>query len=282
METPLVSIITPCYNQAQYLPEALDSVLRQTYPNWECIIVNDCSSDNTEEVALSYCKKDDRFRYCPLNQNQGLCTARNNGISMGSGKYILPLDADDIIGDSYLEEAVKVFERRKEVKVVYGEGVYFGELSGPIENKPYQFERLLVENMFYNSVFYRREDYDRVGGYHVYMDKGMEDWEILLSILDENAVVVKLPQICYYYRIRNNSMLRSLTSEKRLEMLLRAYEHHKELYDRYFPNPILYVHRWHYAMNRVEELEKVLENVKQSKKYRLAQKFSSLLFWRTK
>ena len=107
MEEPLVSIITPCYNQAQYLSEALDSVLRQTFANWECIIVNDCSSDNTEEVAMSYCNKDARFRYCPLDHNQGLCTARNNGIGMSSGKYILPLDADDIIADCYLEEAVK-------------------------------------------------------------------------------------------------------------------------------------------------------------------------------
>lgn len=277
MENPLVSVITPCYNHAQYLPEALDSVLRQTYSNWECIIVNDCSSDNTEEVAKTYCNKDARFRYCPLDHNQGLCTARNKGIGMSSGKYILPLDADDIIAECYLEEAVKVMESREEVKVVYGQGEYFGELKGPIDNKPYDFDTLLVENVFYNSVMYRREDYDRVGGYHVYMNRGLEDWELLISILDENAVVVQLPQVCYYYRIRHNSMFSSLSSEHHFDMLLRAYEHHKELFDRHFPNPILYVHRWHAAMNRVSALEKELEGVKLSKKYRFAQKLSKLM-----
>ena len=60
---PLVSIIVPCYNQAQYLPETLDSVLAQTYPYWECIIVNDGSPDNTEEIAKHYCEKDNRFKY---------------------------------------------------------------------------------------------------------------------------------------------------------------------------------------------------------------------------
>jgi len=277
MGTPLVTIVTPCYNQAQYLSEALNSVLAQTYSNWECVIVNDASKDNTEEVALSYCKKDARIHYCPLEQNQGLCRARNHGINNSSGKYILPLDSDDMIGDRYLEEAVKVLETQNEVKVVYGQGLYFGELSGPIDNKPYDFETMLVENVFFNSVIYRREDYDRVGGYHEYMDGGLEDWELLISILDEDSVVVQLPFVVYHYRILKNSMFRSLTSTKHVELLLKAYNHHKDVFDRHFPNPILYVHRWHDAMNRIAELEKELTGIKQSKKYKLVKSLSKII-----
>lgn len=276
METPLVSVITPCYNQAQYLPEALDSLLKQTYPNWECVIVNDGSKDNTEEVAMAYCEKDGRFHYYS-KENSGVCDTRNFAVAHSKGKYLLPLDADDKIGVSYLEKAVDAFENGSEkLRIVYGQGEYFGALSGPIDNKPYRFETMLVENTFFNSVVFRREDFDRVGGYHEYMHDGLEDWEILLSILDEEAEVVQLPDVCYYYRILPTSRQRSVNDEMHKALLLRAYEHHKETYDRHFPDPILYVHRWHWAMNRVEELEKELASIKGSKKYKTMRKLSGL------
>lgn len=276
MESPLVSIITPCYNQAQYLPEALDSVLRQTYPQWECIIVNDGSKDNTEEVALAYCKKDSRFHYY-YKENSGVCDTRNFAVAKSKGKYLLPLDADDKIGECYLEKAMEAFVKGSEkLRIVYGLGEYFGALSGPIDNKPYRFETMLVENTFFNSVVFRREDFDRVGGYHEYMHDGLEDWEILLSILDEDAEVVQLSYVCYYYRILATSRQRRVNDEMHKRLLLNAYDHHKEVYDRYFPNPVLYVHRWHWALGQVEELKKELEGIKGSKKYRLVQKLSRI------
>lgn len=273
---PSVSIITPCYNQAQYLPEALDSVLRQTYPYWECIIVNDGSKDNTEEVALGYCAKDKRFRYFHKG-NSGVCDTRNFAVMHSKGRYLIPLDADDKIGSGYFENAVRVMEERPDVKIVYSKGEYFGELSGPIDNKPYSFKTMLVENPFFNSVVFRREDFDRVGGYHEYMHDGLEDWEILLSILDEDSEVVQLPEAYYFYRILHTSRQRSVDDETHKRLLLAAYEHHKEVYDRHFPNPILYVHRWHDAMNRIADLEMELAGIKQSRKYKFAQRLSSIL-----
>lgn len=86
MGNPLISIIIPCYNQAQYLPETLQSVMEQVYPNWECLIVNDGSPDNTEEIALDWCRKDTRFRYLS-KPNGGLSDTRNFGIKHSSGKY---------------------------------------------------------------------------------------------------------------------------------------------------------------------------------------------------
>ena len=98
----LVSVIIPCYNQAQYLPDALGSVLAQTYPHWECIVVNDGSPDNTEEVAQQWCEKDNRFRYLH-KQNGGLSSARNAGLDAAKGDYIQFLDADDAIHSEKLE-----------------------------------------------------------------------------------------------------------------------------------------------------------------------------------
>lgn len=93
---PKISVIVPCYNQAQFLPETLDSVLAQTHENWECIIVNDGSTDNTEEVALKYCKQDERFVYLS-KKNGGLSSARNAGLNVAQGEYIQLLDSDDIL-----------------------------------------------------------------------------------------------------------------------------------------------------------------------------------------
>ena len=106
---PLISIIVPCYNKAVYLTDALDSVLNQTYLNWECIIIDDGSPDATASIAKEYLNKDKRFKYY-YQDNQGVSLARNNGIKRSSGKFILPLDADDIIEPTYIEKALKHFD----------------------------------------------------------------------------------------------------------------------------------------------------------------------------
>lgn len=92
----LISIIIPCYNQAQFLPETLQSVLDQSYQNWECIIVNDGSPDDTEEIAQKWCEKDVRFIYLK-KENGGLSSARNAGLKIAKGDYIQFLDSDDLL-----------------------------------------------------------------------------------------------------------------------------------------------------------------------------------------
>ncbi|HAP03774.1 MAG TPA: teichuronic acid biosynthesis glycosyl transferase, partial [Lachnospiraceae bacterium] len=90
-----VSIITPCYNGAKYIGETIESVLAQDYKDWEMLIVNDGSSDNSAEVISSYAEKDPRIRL--INQpNGGSANARNNGIRQATGRYIALLDADDL------------------------------------------------------------------------------------------------------------------------------------------------------------------------------------------
>lgn len=102
MSTPKVSIIVPCYNQAQYLDESLQSVLEQTYTNWECIIINDGSEDNTELIAKKWVEKDNRFLYI-YQKNKGLSSARNTGLKIAKGDYIQFLDSDDLIKPNKLE-----------------------------------------------------------------------------------------------------------------------------------------------------------------------------------
>lgn len=285
MNTPIVSIITPCYNQAQYLPEALDSVLRQTYPYWECVIVNDGSKDNTEEVALAYCKKDSRFHYY-YKENSGVCDTRNFAVAKSKGKYLLPLDADDKIGERYLEKAVDWFEKDEAVDAVYGKGVFFGELEGEIILKPFDYETLMLENVFYNSVIFRRSRFENIGGYNINMRNGWEDWELMISLLDEQSRVVKLPDLCYYYRILSGSRERSITDKQKESLFLQIYENHKETYDRHFPNPMRFAFFNRQLENKNKELLDNLASLRQSRKFRLAQSISKvgdiIMFWKTR
>lgn len=105
MANPLISIIVPCYNQAQFLDECLQSVLDQTYQNWECIIVNDGSTDNSSIIAKKWAEKDSRFIYIH-KENGGISSARNKGLEKASGNYIQFLDSDDTISNEKFSKSL--------------------------------------------------------------------------------------------------------------------------------------------------------------------------------
>lgn len=106
-----VSVITPCYNAANHLPEAIESVINQTFKNWELLIIDDCSSDNTEQIVNGYLKKDDRIRYFKTNRNTGSPSQpRNIGIEKSEGTYIAFLDSDDIWFPDKLEKQMRFIE----------------------------------------------------------------------------------------------------------------------------------------------------------------------------
>ena len=234
--SPLVSVIVPCYNQAIYLPETLQSVLEQSYSNWECIIVNDGSPDNTEEVALQWCKKDQRFKYLS-KINGGLADARNFGIKHSQGKYILPLDSDDKISKMYMSEAVSILEKDENVKLVYSKAMQFGAKNKKWKLAEYHYEDFLVKNMIFCSCFYRRKDYDQTSGYSADMKWGWEDWEFLIRLLKKEDKVIRINKYHFFYRRKQGSMHNSITLEKKDEMFLQLFRMHEELYLQYL-NPI--------------------------------------------
>lgn len=214
MKNLLVSIIVPCYNQAQYLDEALQSVLDQTYTNWECFIINDGSPDNTEEIARKWVEKDVRFVYL-YKENGGLSSARNAGIEIASGKYILPLDADDKIAASYIELGIDFFQRDSDLKVVYCKAEKFGDEYGIWQLPPFSIYDLGQYNMIFCSAIFKKEDWELVGGYDINMIYGLEDWEFWISILKNGGNIKCLDEVGFYYRIRVNSMARVINHEER-------------------------------------------------------------------
>ena len=227
---PLISVIVPCYNQAQYLDECLQSVLDQTYTDWECIIVNDGSPDHTEEIAKKWVEKDARFRYL-FKENGGLSSARNAGIEIAKGEWILPLDADDKIGNQYLELAEKEFE--KDYTVIYCEAELFGNEIGKWHLPEFSLENLAKKNCIFCSAFYKKEDWKKVNGYDINMIYGLEDYEFWISLLKNKNTVKKLPQTLFYYRVKENSMLTSLKSERINKMFNYISKKHTDFFLEY-------------------------------------------------
>lgn len=112
IEEELCSVIMPAYNSEKYIAEAIESVIKQTYKNWELIIVNDASTDRTEKIIKSYQKKDKRIKLISLPKNQGVANARNTAIQNAEGRYIAFLDADDYWEKEKLQDQIRFMENK--------------------------------------------------------------------------------------------------------------------------------------------------------------------------
>jgi glycosyltransferase involved in cell wall biosynthesis len=267
---PLVSIIVPCYNQAQYLDESLQSVLEQTYQNWECIIVNDGSPDNTEHVAAKWIESDSRFRYF-YQQNSGVSFARNNGIGMAKGEFILQLDADDKIASTLIEKVVLGFNDPN-CQLVYCDVMLFGFKEGKYQLPSYSYEKLLVQNCFVICSAFKKSDWLKVGGYDETL-KSFEDWDFWIRILNPQSKVFKISEDLYFYRKHEKG---SLTNNFRTNNAFYSglydsiYNKNKAIYDAHFGNPIL-------AFQENIELKAFNEKVKKLWIFKLYVKIKKLL-----
>ncbi|RMB57426.1 glycosyltransferase family 2 protein [Dokdonia sinensis] len=241
MTTPLISIIVPCYKQAHFLKESLQSVLKQTYGHWECIIVNDGSPDNTGQVANDWCKKDDRFKYVSKD-NGGLSSARNAGIKASNGTFILPLDADDLLHKRYLEYTVPVLYKNNELAIVTTYSTFF---EGSLENVIHQlrpqgdtYPYLLYVNQLVATSLYRKKCWDEVGGYDETMKKGFEDWEFWLAVTKRGWKYKVLEEPLFYYRKAKKSMLVTTISRDAERVKEYIIHKHRDIYIEDFDNCI--------------------------------------------
>lgn len=237
-DEPIVSIIIPSYNSDQFLSETLDSVINQKYKNWECIIVDDGSTDSTESLVKSFVKKDKRFKYI-FQENAGPSVARNKAIDNSHGEFILPLDSDDLISEDYVLDAVAVFKKDPEVKLVYCLAELFGELTGKWDLPEYSYEGILFRNCIFCTAMYRKSDFEKTAGYNSNMKKTYEDWDFWLSLLRPDDKVVRIPRVHFFYRIRNKSRNSDISDEELRILYRQLYLNHKDLYEGYW-NPLYY------------------------------------------
>jgi glycosyltransferase involved in cell wall biosynthesis len=228
LDTPLISVIIPCFNQAEFLGEAIQSVMQQTYRNFEIIVVDDGSSDNIREVVSGFSD----VRYI-RHHNRGLAGARNTGIWASKGGYLIFLDADDRLLPKALESGLNCFHSHPDCAFVFGQHAYlksdgksFEEmqtspsdynlfLSRLRENKD-RYRSLLYGNYIgmHASVMYRRHIFQYVKGFDLSLDAG-EDYELYLRIT-RNYPVYYHDAVVAEYRIHSTSMT------KNAELMLRS------------------------------------------------------------
>lgn len=208
MPKEIVSVITPLYNTDKFIAETIESVLRQTFVDWEMIIVDDCSRDQSFEIANRYAEKDCRIKVFQLPHNSGPATARNKGIEAASGKYIAFLDSDDLWSHKKLEKQIQ-FMKENRFKFTYTcyeiidqEGYPTGESVHP--DKKLEYRDLLRTNQIgcLTAIY----DAEQIG--KVYMPEILkrQDYALWLKILKKHGKAYCLNESLACYRKRSTSI----------------------------------------------------------------------------
>lgn len=231
-----VSIIVPVYNAEKYLAETIDSIKNQTFASWDCILLNDGSSDKSESVALKNIKNDSRFRYI-YQENTGVCVARNNAIKLSQGEYVLCLDADDLISENFLDETIKVLESDPTIKIASSKVNYFGRKKGTMKVVSYDMNTLLAANQIVVTSLFCKEDFNRIGGFNENMKNGLEDWDFWISLLKGGGRIECAQNATFYYRLIKKSRNANVSGEKIKQLRHQLWLNHKELFSQYFVNP---------------------------------------------
>lgn len=236
-----ISIIIPCYNQAQFLPETLQSVLDQTYTNWECIIVNDGSPDHTEEVALEWCEKDQRFIYLK-KENGGLSSARNAGLEIAKGDYIQFLDSDDLLNEFKFEYQLNCFS--DEIDAVISDYFPFDQATKSFNRSRY-VTPFANEEHFMNNLIYHWETGFSIPCHCVLFKKELleknaikfnedlpnhEDWCFWIEFFYFSRKIHNLKIALVSYRIHNESMCAD--DEKMKQGFIAACENNIKFFER--------------------------------------------------
>lgn len=202
---PKVSVIVTCYNLGQYLDEAVESVLAQTYQDFEILIVDDGSTDPATEALLAGYRRP-KTRVLRVAHG-GVAAARNAGIANTSSPYMCAMDADDRFDPSYLEKAVPILERDPSVTFVSCWLRAFGEEEWEWKPEGCGLPALLWEDTVLTASLVRREAVVAIGGYDASMPiQGDDDWDLWLTLAERGYRGVILPEVLFHYRRRPGSV----------------------------------------------------------------------------
>lgn len=249
----IVSIITPCFNSEIYIKETIHSVLSQTYNNWEWIIVDDKSTDNSVKVIQQEIKADHRVKLVCLAKNVGAAEARNTGIEQANGRYLAFIDSDDLWMPEYLERALN-FMLKENYEFIYSSYERRDENLNPSLNPFIVPEKLAYKDLLYHCpIFTSTVIYDtkRVGKIKYPLVDKREDHALYLNLLKEipEAHGILDPSNVWY-RIHENSY-----SRNKLEILLKQFQVYYNFLNLSLPKSIYYTAHW--ALNGMRKYEKL-------------------------
>ena len=239
----LVSIITPTFNSAKFIEKTIQSVQNQTHKNWEMIIIDDGSLDDTENVVLSIIQNDNRIQFYKLNKNSGPAVARNTGIEKAKGNYLTFLDADDIWFKTFIENSIKTI-KETQVPFVFSSYKRTNELlefvySDFIVPKKVTYKDILKTNSI--SCLTAFIDIETLGKKYMPLIKKRQDMGLWLQYLKEIPFAHGIQETQAIYRIRENSL-----SRKKLDLIKYQWQFYREIEKLNIYESIYYMLHWMY------------------------------------
>lgn len=247
-EDGLVSIITPAYNAAAYIAETIESVLAQTYTNWEMLIVNDCSKDNTPEIVESYAAKDKRIKLLNLKQNSGAAVARNAAIQNAKGRYIAFLDSDDLWKKEKLQKQLN-FMQQNGYAFTFTGYEHFKETKENIRNQVQ-----IPKSLNYNQALKGNQigcltvmlDRKQIPNIHFTTQKH-EDYILWLNILKHGITAYGIQESLALYRTGNSKSI----SGNKMQSALWTWKVYRESQRLSVVKSMYYM--WFYVMNGLKK-----------------------------
>ncbi len=216
---PLVSIIMPAYNAAEYIAEAIESVLIQNYRNFELIIVDDGSTDNTKDIIAGF--KDEKIKYF-YKENAGTASARNLAMKESKGDFLITLDADDMITPDFIAKHLQQFEKHPETDLVYCDDYLIDEDGKPTrvsERPEYPDRKSLIRDLFRYGcpivpfrTCIRKSVFDKIGFFDEDLLVG-EDYDMMRRFVKSGLKIHHLKDALYLRRITPNNLLRNSTAQ---------------------------------------------------------------------
>lgn len=227
----LISIIIPTFNRASLIGETLNSVLAQSYTNWECIVVDDGSTDNTSEIVESYSVREERFKFYnrPNEKPKGASSCRNYGLEKSNGSYIQFLDSDDIISKEKLEVQVKLLQEDPLCSIAtckwgrFKNDLNDAELYNDFQSYNEFDDPLNLINALANSLGFfpihayliRRSIITKAGYWNEYLSLN-DDAEFMLRVISNSDRICFASKAVAFYRLPQNNNLSSYTDEKKV------------------------------------------------------------------
>ena len=212
----MISIVLPVYNGEEFLKYSIDSIINQSYNNWELIIVNDCSIDRTKEIAEKYVNSDERIKLINNKTNMKLPNSLNIGFSNAKGDYLTWTSDDNIYMENALSRMVKELELNPDISLVYSD-MYFINKDGKIEGKQsIDVSNIYLMNCIGACFMYRKKHAKIIGNYNPDFFL-VEDYDYWIR-LNKVGEVKRIPELLYYYRKHDGSLTAQRTRdvEKRL------------------------------------------------------------------
>lgn len=248
-----ISIVTACFNDGIYLEDAFESVqLKIFQKKIEHIIVNDGSDDSFTLKKLD--ELSNRGAIVIHQENKGLGAARNLGIRKSQGRYILPLDSDNKLNIKVFLEALEIMETNPDIDVVYTDAEHFGIVRGKWKVGEFTGAKLLDGNFIDACTLLRKSTLLKFGPYDSNMPHmGHEDWELWVNFYLNDCRFHYFPKVGFYYRVRENSMIKSIEKKSIGENVIYIYSKYPQLLGKLLPDFGNLKWKYSYLINYLSE-----------------------------